>query len=86
MKKEIEEIIKNNSPEEAAQKILKLVAKPDVIASDLLTSRKLPYGNTMRAIFKKNKGMWKQGIYHDCQTFLHEGYMLAVRRLKNNSL
>jgi hypothetical protein len=86
MKKEIEEIIKNNSPEEAAQKILKLVVKPDVIASDFLTYRKLPYGNTMRSIFRKHEGMWKKGIYHDCQIFLHEGYMLAVRRLKNNSL
>lgn len=56
------------------------------IASDFLTSRKLPYGNTMRAIFKKNPNMWEIGIYHKCETFLHEGYMLAVKRLKNNSL
>ena len=86
MKKAIEEIIKNNNPEKAAQKILKLVAKPDVIASDFLTSRKLPYGNTMKAIFKKNEGMLRKGIYDECKIFLHEGYMLAVRRLKNNSL
>jgi len=58
----------------------------NVIASDFLTSRKLPYGNTMRAIFKKNPNMWEIVIYHICETFLHEGYMLAVRRLKNNSL
>jgi hypothetical protein len=58
----------------------------NVIASDFLTSRKLPYGNTMTAIFKKNPNMWEIGIYHKCETFLHEGYMLAVRRLKNNSL
>jgi len=58
----------------------------NVIASDFLTSRKLSYGNTMRAIFKKNPNMWEIGIYRKCETFLHEGYMLAVRRLKNNSL
>lgn len=58
----------------------------DVIASDFLTSRKLPYGNTMRSIFKKNPKFCKGNDYHVCERFLHEGYMLAYRRLKNNSL
>jgi len=71
------------TPKQADKQLLSL---SNVIASDFLTSRKLPYGNTMRAIFKKNPNMWQIGIYHKCETFLHEGYMLAVRRLKNNSL
>jgi hypothetical protein len=33
MKKQIEEIIRNNTPEEATEKILKLVVKPDVSGS-----------------------------------------------------
>lgn len=57
-----------------------------VIASDFLTSRKLPYGNTMRSIFKKNPKFCKVGNYYMCERFLHEGYMLAYRRLKNNLL
>ena len=71
------------TPKQADKQILSL---SNVIASDFLISRKLPYGNTMRSIFKKNPNMWEIGIYHKCETFLHEGYMLAVRRLKNNSL
>ena len=71
------------TPKQADKQLLSL---SNVIASDFLTSRKLPYGNTMKAIFNKHPQMWEVGIYHKCKTFLHEGYMLAVRRLKNNSL
>ena len=71
------------TPKQADKQLLSL---SNVIASDFLTSRKLPYGNTMKAIFKKNPKLWEIGIYYKCEKFLHEGYMLAVRRLKNNSL
>ena len=71
------------TPKQADEQLLSL---SNVIASDFLTSRKLAYGNTMRAIFNKHPNMWEIGIYSKCETFLHEGYMLAVRRLKKNSL
>lgn len=70
------------TPDQADKQLLDLF---NVKASDFLLKRKLPYGNTMRAIFKK-PGMWETGIYRKCEIFLHEGYMLAARRLQKNSL
>lgn len=61
------------------------MAKKDIKASEFLISRKLPYGNTMTAVFKKHPEWCKMGIYNICEEFLHEGYMLAHRRLKKNN-
>lgn len=57
MKEQIEEIIKNNSPEEATQKILKLVVKPDVMCRNSVRW----FSERMEAKLAKNdhKGGWK---------------------------
>ena len=78
----LHKIVKGELTIEQADK--QLLSLYSIIASDFLTSRKLVYGNTMRAIFNKYPEIGGIGIYFICEKFLHEGYMLAVRCLKKN--
>ena len=89
MKEQIIELIKNNSPEEATEKILKLVVKAGVSGSAILESRP-NLQNLQRSDYHKHKqenrfnnavgcnvlNLWRYGYL--------AGYAYAIRRLKKH--
>lgn len=89
MEKEISQIFNdlNNkiiTEKQAKGMVLDLFEKSK--ASKYLEKRRLAYGNTMKSIYNRDPESLKNGSYWINEKFLHEGFMLAVRRLKNNSM